>query len=93
GTICAHSSGHWAINTSGNSGMAAGGMGDVLSGLIGALVAQGYCPWESAKIGVFLHGAAADLISEKYPWGYTASQVAAAIPLAISQLFTNKNKN
>lgn len=93
GTLCSHSSGQWVINTSGNSGMAAGGMGDVLSGLIGALVAQGYSPWESAKIGVFLHGSAADLIAEKYPWGYPASHVAAALPLALSQLLTNKTTN
>ena len=48
------------VNTTGNPGMAAGGMGDVLSGTIGALLAQQYDLLEAAKIGVYLHGLAAD---------------------------------
>jgi len=48
------------VNTTGNPGMAAGGMGDVLSGIIGALLAQHYSLLDAAKIGVYLHGLAAD---------------------------------
>ncbi|MDH3346695.1 MAG: NAD(P)H-hydrate dehydratase [Desulfobulbaceae bacterium] len=91
GTICYNSSGDWAINTSGNPGMAAGGMGDVLSGLIGGLIAQGYDPWDSGRLAVYLHSLAADLIAQKQPWGYQASQVAAEIPHALSNLLTDQS--
>ncbi|MFQ3671052.1 MAG: NAD(P)H-hydrate dehydratase, partial [Verrucomicrobiia bacterium] len=47
-------------NASGNPGMASGGMGDVLSGVIGTLLAQGYPPLEAARLGVFWHGLAGD---------------------------------
>ncbi len=47
-------------NGSGNPGMASGGMGDVLSGVIGTLLAQGYPPLEAARLGVFWHGRAGD---------------------------------
>jgi len=56
--ICAGQ--HVYVNSTGNPGMATGGMGDVLSGMIGALLAQKYSPLEAAKIGVYLHGLAAD---------------------------------
>ncbi len=54
-----------AISTTGNPGMASGGMGDVLSGVIGALLAQGLSLKDAAQQGVFLHGLAADLAVEK----------------------------
>lgn len=50
-----------AINTTGNSGMATGGTGDVLTGLIAALLAQGMEPFEAAQLAVYLHGLAGDL--------------------------------
>ncbi|CBL45477.1 Hypothetical protein HDN1F_18940 [gamma proteobacterium HdN1] len=50
----------------GNPGMATGGMGDVLSGLIGGLLAQGKSLLDAARIGVWLHGAAADRVAAKY---------------------------
>jgi NAD(P)H-hydrate epimerase len=50
-------------NGSGNPGMGTGGMGDVLSGIIGALLAQGYAPADAARLGVFWHGAAADRVA------------------------------
>ena len=50
-----------ALNSTGNSGMATGGTGDVLTGLITALSAQGMEPFEAAQLGVYLHGLAGDL--------------------------------
>jgi len=60
GSVCAWPDGHWAINTSGNPGMASAGMGDVLTGIITALLAQGVDERHALTAGVYLHGAAAD---------------------------------
>ena len=77
GTVCAHNDGSWFINTSGNVGLASGGTGDVLSGIIGSLMAQGLKGIDAAKLGVFVHGAAADALVKKSvgPAGLTASEV------------------
>ncbi len=92
GTVLASSRRTWAVNTTGNSGMAAGGMGDVLSGLLGGVLVQGYSPWDSAKIGVYQHGLAADLLAVEQPHGYTASEVADQLPVAARTMQqTNKN--
>jgi len=76
-TVIAHKDQVW-VNTTGNPGMAAAGMGDVLTGLIGALIAQHLTPLEAAKTAVYLHGAAADALVKKGigPIGLTASEVA-----------------
>jgi hydroxyethylthiazole kinase-like uncharacterized protein yjeF len=62
GSIVVARDGHWFINTSGNSGMASAGMGDVLSGLLGALLAQRYTGETALVLGVHLHGAAGDAL-------------------------------
>jgi hydroxyethylthiazole kinase-like uncharacterized protein yjeF len=59
----------------GNPGMATGGMGDVLSGVIGALIAQGLALEEAASLGVCLHGAAADLAAEQGQRGLLATDL------------------
>src|SRR5690606_7051463 len=51
----------YAFNTTGNPGMATGGMGDVLTGVIAGLLAQGMTAWEAARLGTHLHGLAGDL--------------------------------
>jgi NAD(P)H-hydrate epimerase len=67
---------HVYVNTTGNPGMASGGMGDVLAGVIGALLAQKYSLLEAAKIGVYLHGLAADMAAkQKGERGLCASEV------------------
>ncbi len=78
GTICAHFDGQFFTNTTGNPGLASGGTGDVLSGMIGSLIAQGLSPLEAAKLGVYVHGAAADALLQRGvgPMGMTASEVA-----------------
>jgi hydroxyethylthiazole kinase-like uncharacterized protein yjeF len=77
GTVCAHFDGSCFINTTGNVGLASGGTGDVLSGIIGSLMAQALSGLDAAKLGVYVHGAAADALVEKGvgPIGLTASEV------------------
>jgi hydroxyethylthiazole kinase-like uncharacterized protein yjeF len=60
GTVLVARDGHWFINTTGNPGMASAGMGDVLSGMLGALLAQRLSGEAAMVLGVHLHGAAAD---------------------------------
>jgi NAD(P)H-hydrate epimerase len=75
------------INSSGNSGMASGGMGDVLTGMIGGFLAQGYPPETAACLGVYLHGAAGDHLARKSgPQGYLASDLMAVLPRVFSGL-------
>ena len=54
------------FNSTGNAGMATGGSGDVLTGLLTGLLAQGYSPVETAILGVYLHGSAGDFAAEKF---------------------------
>src|SRR6185436_5426300 len=73
GSVMVARDGHWFINASGNAGMASAGMGDVLSGLLGALLAQRYTGETALVLGVHLHGAAADALGG--PVGLTASEL------------------
>ena len=57
--------GNVCINTTGNAGLAKGGSGDILSGMVTALLAQGYPSFNTAKIAVYLHGLAADIALKK----------------------------
>lgn len=61
GTVIAHVDGRSRLCTDGNPGMACGGMGDVLTGVISAFLAQGHDAWLAAQLGVCVHSAAADL--------------------------------
>ena len=87
-TVIATPDGEIAINGSGNPGMASGGMGDVLTGVIAALLAQRYEPFTACKLGAFLHGLAADLVAgKKGEIGITAVDVQECLPYAYKQLF------
>ncbi len=86
GTIIASPEGTTLINTSGNPGMATGGMGDVLCGIIGALLCQGVSPLQATAAAVYLHGAAADVLYERNGVGYTAGEVADALPTTLKSL-------
>ena len=66
GTVIADKSAKMWINSTGNPGMAKGGMGDVLTGMIGALLAQGMGACDAARAGVYLHGLAGDIAREQH---------------------------
>lgn len=80
GTVLAYPGGRWAINGSGNPGLASGGTGDVLAGMLGALLAQGVVFDAALPLAVCLHGAAADaLVTQGVgPLGLTAAELAPA---------------
>ena len=77
GSICMLPDGKYYINTSGNPGLSSAGTGDVLSGIIGALLAQGLIVENALLLAVYLHGAAADELLEQIggPVGITASEI------------------
>lgn len=86
-TVIAAPDGRLAVNPTGNPGMAAGGMGDVLAGLIGGLLAQGLEPWEASCLAVYVHGLAADrIVRAGKPFGFLASELAAEIPAAFQEV-------
>lgn len=86
-TIIAAPDGTVFINPTGNPGLATAGAGDVLSGLIAALLAQGLPPVKAAAIGAYVHGAAADaLVGSLGERGITAGEVVRNLPFTISEL-------
>jgi NAD(P)H-hydrate epimerase len=86
-TVIAHPDGQVFINPTGNAGMASGGMGDILTGIVAGLITQGIAPQQACRLGVYLHGTAADSISQKMgPYGYLAGDVVEAIPGEIKKI-------
>lgn len=86
-SIVADPDGRVWLNPTGNPGMASGGMGDVLSGVIGGLLAQGYPPHEACCLGVFVHGAAADaLANTRGQAGMLARDVIDMLPETLRRL-------
>jgi hydroxyethylthiazole kinase-like uncharacterized protein yjeF len=80
-TVIADSGGLVWINPTGNPGMASGGMGDVLSGILGGLLAQGLRPNDAARLGVYVHGASADrAAADTGEIGLLASDVVTGLP-------------
>ncbi len=90
-SVCAYPDGNYFINTSGNPALASGGTGDVLTGLITSLIAQGLAPMDAAKLGVFAHGQAADnlVASGVGPRGVVASEVLLEVRNVINRLSTD----
>ena len=82
-TLVADPEGHVRVTTTGVPWLATAGAGDVLAGLIGALVAAGLTPYDAASVGSWLHGAAATEASAGGP--LTASRVAAGIPRVVRE--------
>jgi len=90
-TVIATPAGEVFVNSTGNPGMAAGGMGDVLTGIIASFIAQGHGMLESAVLGTFLHGRAGDLAASRIgAWGYLAGEVADLVPFAVREALAHK---
>lgn len=86
-TVIAVPDGRVFVNPTGNPGMASGGMGDVLTGVIAGLIAQGLSAVDACRAGVYLHGAAADTLAQSIgPYGYLAGEVMGAIPGEIKKI-------
>ncbi len=75
GTIIAEPGGQAWLNPTGDVGLASGGSGDVLTGTIGAMLAQGCEPLRAAIVGCWLHGRAGELGGELYPAAVPASEL------------------
>lgn len=90
GTIIATPDGEVYINTNGNAGMATGGSGDVLSGIIGGLLAQGMLAEHAANAGVYIHGYAADICANKYSQiSMLPTDIVDALPYAFKKIETD----
>jgi NAD(P)H-hydrate epimerase len=86
-TVVADADGRAAVNPTGNPGLATGGTGDVLAGVIGALLARGANAWSAATAAVYLHGLAGDRAAARLGQeGMIAGDVAEALPEAILAL-------
>lgn len=86
-TITAAPDGRVWVNTTGNPGMAKGGSGDVLAGMILALIGQGFAPEESAAMAVWLHGRAGDLCAQEFgEYAMTPGDLLGMLPRAMQEL-------
>ncbi|MFO7839106.1 MAG: NAD(P)H-hydrate dehydratase [Desulfosalsimonadaceae bacterium] len=86
-TVIAKPDGRVYINPTGNPGMASGGMGDVLTGLVSGFLAQGLLTEQAACAAAFIHGAAADAVqAASGPFGYLASDVMEQVPKTIREV-------
>jgi NAD(P)H-hydrate epimerase len=87
-TVIARPDGQTRVNASGGPELAVGGSGDVLSGLVGGLLAQGLGAFDAAALGADLHGRAGAIAAQGGDRGVSAAAVAAAIAAAFRDLQT-----
>jgi hydroxyethylthiazole kinase-like uncharacterized protein yjeF len=87
-TVVSTPGGNVYINTSGNAGMASGGMGDVLTGIIGGFLAQRLSPEDAARLGVFVHGLAGDAATrtQRGQAGIIAGDLTNELPHVLKEL-------
>ena len=83
-TLIADPQGNVYVNMSGNSALAKGGSGDVLAGVIGSLLAQGYDAVTAARLGAYIHGIAAEILTEN--GNSEASVLPSDLPCVIGNL-------
>ena len=82
------------VNDTGNPGMATGGSGDVLTGIVAALLAQGKKAFDAAVLGAWLHGRAGDLGAERLgPWCLTAEDLLDDLPRAFLEMASREKSN
>jgi hydroxyethylthiazole kinase-like uncharacterized protein yjeF len=87
GTVVANPEGRASVNPTGGPNLATGGTGDVLSGIIGSLMAQGLPSWKAAVAGVYVHGRAGDMVRRRLGnAGTVAGDLIPVIPLAIKEI-------
>ncbi len=92
GTVIADGKRH-AINPTGNPGMATGGTGDVLTGVVAGILAQGLAPFDAAQLGVYVHGLAGDLAAEELGENsLIAHDLIDYLPSVFRQLDTNRKR-
>jgi NAD(P)H-hydrate epimerase len=92
-SLVASPAGDVFINPTGNPGMASGGMGDVLTGMIGGYLAQGLPSLEAAKLGVYLHGLAGDFVAhQKGERGMAAMDLVEEIPKILCALASGEGR-
>lgn len=84
-SIVASDDGKTVMNSTGNAGMTVGGSGDVLSGYIAALMAQGANPYDACRIGSYIFGKVGDSLLKQKGYGFTASDLAFELPFVIRQ--------
>jgi hydroxyethylthiazole kinase-like uncharacterized protein yjeF len=85
-TVVAAPDGRASLNSTGNPALASGGTGDVLTGLIGGFLAQGLTPWDAARLGVYLHGLAADFfVRHNGERGMIAGDLLAVLPQMLTE--------
>lgn len=88
-TVVSNNKGDVYINDTGNPSMATAGSGDVLTGIISSLIGQGYDVFESAKLGVYIHGLSGDISRDKLgEYGVLARDILDNIPLAMKSLIS-----
>jgi len=93
-TVVCEPGGRIYFNTTGNSGMATAGSGDVLTGIISGLIAQGYHAYDAAVLGAFLHGHAGNLAAAlRGEAGMTAGDILASLPTALKELYELAEKH
>lgn len=85
-TVVAFPDGEIYVNSTGNPAMSSGGTGDVLAGIIAALIAQGLSSHDAVVLGVYLHGMAGDLAAGGRTAGMTAMDLAEQVPAALQAL-------
>jgi NAD(P)H-hydrate epimerase len=91
-SVIADPSGELYVNATGNSGLASGGTGDVLTGVIAALLGQGVGPTEAAALGAHVHGYAGDLAAESLgETGMTAGDVLDHLPFAFMDVSADRD--
>lgn len=93
-TVIMHPNGGYLINRSGGPELAVAGQGDILSGVIAALLAQGFSAFDAASWGAHIHGLAGNLYTKKMSGsiGLTASMTVALVSQMLNQLLVDKSK-